>query len=635
MVSLLLTLFATAVFVFGFLGLGHAVLGYVKNSFTALEKLIISAFLGMNIGVSVLVFFAFLIGPLAYWLVWLFVLIGVVHRKPLLAEIRTVLAAVSKNKLYFIFGLLATISLASTVFLGGFRWQGNTYYQEIHDSLWHVSLIQQLLVSFPPQHPAFPEIVLQNYHYFYDVFLAALHTSTGAPVQMLYFQFGPLLLAGMLMSSAWLLGRRLLNQFGGVLLLFLTAFTGSFAYLIPLFLPEQTWGESSFWVSQTFIMMVNPQIIFSLGLVYVFLLIISATKHLSWHKHLLLIALLAPSIGFKSYSWVVLSVVYAMVLAWELLVDKQTKSVFIGLLYTVLSLPFVWIITKFKGGGFFYEPLWYLNSMVESPDRLNYIPWKLLEDHYRLKGNWPRVWEIKIKELLIFYFGNLGIRGLMLLTLPLTVFKKFSIKHTKVIVFAWVGFLFSSIFPLLFLQSGIVWNSIQFWYYALVFANVLAAFAITWLLSKFGTVERVIVIALLIALALPTYAQAVSQKFMGMQSIPETQTAWLNSLSNADHLLVCPEDSQLYKSQLLAALTEATVYLSDPVQLELVAADLSAEVELQTIFKNNDVEQLKKLLKEKDISHLVCTDKGRIGFIEQSLELEATQYQDWSVFPIK
>ena len=634
MVTLFQLIIAFVLFLLSFVGLGVAVLAVLQIKLRVAERLVIAAYLGVSIGISVMVAAALLVGPGAYWLTLLFGGFGIWKFRILFADIRSCVVGLRQNSMQAVLGVVATVSLASTVLLGGMQQNGTIVFQEIHDSLWHVSLIKSLLQSFPPQHPAFPSITLEQYHYFYDVFLAGLHVVSGAPILTLFFQFSPVLLSGLLMSSAWLLGSRLAGKAGGALLVFLTAFTGSFAYLIPLFLPGQIWGESSFWVSQTFIMMVNPQIILTLGLVYVFFLLIRVLEKPSWQQHVLFIALIAPSIGFKSYSWVILSVVYAGLLAWQLLVGKQLKSIVYGIAYLLVAAPFIWLITRFKSGSFFYEPMWYLNTMVESPDRLNYIPWKLMEDHYRLKKNWPRVLEIKLKELLIFYFGNLGVRSLFVATPLLLIRKQIARKHALVIVLAILGFLFSSIFPLLFLQAGVVWNSIQFWYYALIFANILAMFCLVWVFSKVGSWEKYVLLVLVISLSVPTYVKAVSQKFTNLSGISVEQAELLGNLDSSDTILLCPEDTPLFKSTLITAFTPAAVYLSDPVQLQLVETDLSAVTQLETIFRKKDQPQLKELLKDENVSEVLCANHDLSEFITETLELEPTQYGDWNSYSL-
>ncbi len=642
-------------FVLAQLSFGRWLVGWFSLRLTTLERLLIGTLLSLVVLTSLSVFLGLLIGPAAYGLYALAAVIGLVKLKPFIADLRVLIQRARRQVIVVVFLLFSTLSLASTVLLSGVPTASGVSFQETHDNLWHVALAQQLQQSIPPAHPAHPVLQLENYHYFYDVVLAAYGTLSGTPIHFLYFQFFSLITAGLLIAAAYVCGRRLglldsqqaksadsrirtlSASSTGLLLVFFTAFVGSFAYMIPWFLPGQQWGESSFWVSQTFIMMVNPQIIFTLAVTYVVVLLL-LQKTISAKIHLLIILFIITSIGFKSYAWVVLSVVYGSYLGLQFLPTRQWSVLAWGVGLVVLSLPFVWLITGFRTGTFFYQPLWYIDTMIEAPDRVNYLPWKFEEEFYRNKGNWLKVFQIKAQEIAIFFAGNLGMRVAML-ALPIVLFwRKFSKTQSVVILSLALAFLFASIFPLLFLQTGVVWNSIQFWYYGLIFANILAVIALSRAAAGLPRFAQALALLLLIALSIPTYIKAVGDKLSATEQLTTTQLEFLTSLTTDDVLLVCPEDSELYHTQLLDAYSQAELFFASPVQLNIVGADPSLEKQYLALFSENNTAEIAVLIKQHQISHAVCSDRARTEVLQtvyESLDADFSQPQQlgkWFVF---
>lgn len=612
---------------------GQLIISFLKIKFSALEKLSFGVIFSICLVTPVIVFLGLLVGPLAYLILIPISIVGLKYLPISFSIIKQLILKARKKKRVALFLIFSTLALISTISLSGIHWQGNLYFQEVHDSVWHLSLIKNLQQSIPPQHPSHPPIILQNYHYFYDVLLASIVYLSSVSASILYFQIFPLILSFLLVSQAYLLGRRILTEETGLLLSFFTVFGGSFAYLIPLFLQGQPWHESSFWVSQTFVMMVNPQIIFSLALTYSILSLLTQFKA-STLKNWLVILLVAGSIGFKSYSWVVLSVVYGTYLFVRIIKDRNLKPVIWGVLFSLISLPFVWLITGFETGSFFYEPLWFINTMIESPDRVNHIIWKFMEDHYVYTHNWPRLIWLKTREILIFFFGNLGSRSIFILLPLLLVRKKQSLKNNEILVLSIIGFLFSSIFPLLFLQRGIVWNSIQFWYYALIFANILASIFLSKFLIKKSKLLNTVAILLIIFISIPTTFKTFASKIQPNNIYSQEKISLLNSFSDSTMILACPENTDLYNTLFIHAYSPAQVYMINPVQLQILAKDSYLVKDYEDVFAMNDEATILEIVKSNQVTDVLCSDKNQTKFLEKTLlnnfNLAINQVDNWN-----
>lgn len=641
MISVLLSVFAVVFFLSTYVITGTWMLDRSGLKLSIFESLILGTVVTIASYTSIIVFLGLFFGVTVYFLLLVPFVFGLLLLPFFVKKLQMMIIQIKSNFTYVLVGSIATLIILSTLALSGISKNGVTFFQEVHDSSWHLALIQELQEFIPPLHPSDPTIVLKNYHYFYDVFLAGIKYITHVPLLPLYFQLSTVLLTTLLLASSFILGNRILGKISGLLLVFLTAFAGSFAYFIPYFNPGQMWHESSFWVSQTATMIVNPQIFFTLSVCYLFafitLLIFRYPKSKKIDKkylllHVLLIVLSATSIGFKSYAFVILSTVYAFVLIFEFIYRKSFYLVLLAASYILVSLPFVWLITEFKTGTFFYLPLWYLDSMIESPDRVNYLEWKFLEDHYRFKQNWLRVYEIKIKELVIFYIGNLGIRSLFLL-LPFGMFfYKQKVQDLRFILLIFFAFLGSSIFPLLFLQTGTVWNSIQFWYYALIFANILCLITVKVFASYLPKKYLYPLLTIIILLAVPTTVKTIYDKNRSYEKVTNNQIELLQSFGSDQTIAICPEGTSLYQTALVKGISQAQIVVANPFQLELVSASQENAVSYLNIFAQKNREQLTELINKHAVSVVLCSQESESKNVTEMLQQQPSEVDTWKVF---
>lgn len=505
-------------FLFAYLGFGLFLLRFFKLKLSVLEKLLFSTVLSISLLSLAFVLLGYLVGALAYYLLIPCLIIGIFslwRERQLFYQFWLL---VKKRPFLSFLILLAIISLSSGLLFSGTVRQGYLLLQDTYDSPWHLSLIKESLRNLPPRHPSNPKILLNNYHYFYDVFLASLGFLSGLPILKLHYQLGQLLMATLLVLSAVVFGRRLKSNRASALLVFFTVFAGNFAYFIPLFLPNQNWSESSFWVSQTFSMMVNPQLVFSFATFYLILILLTKDFYKKPARHYLMMALILPSIGFKSYGWILMSLLYAIDLLINFYRDRKFRYISYGLIYLILALPLIYLMTGFKNNSFFYHPLWFIDTMVEAPDRLNHLKWRFLLDHYLLTKNYLRIFALRVMQIAIFYLGNLGTRAIFLF-FPIwrLIKRKTWKKHQPLADIVFILFLISSIFPLLFLQRGTVWNTIQFWYYSLIFANILAVLVYLKLSKNWKKWQKSLALILLVLLSIPSYLHATFYRWQSLR----------------------------------------------------------------------------------------------------------------------
>lgn len=117
------------------------------------------------------------------------------------------------------------------------------------------------------------------------------------------------------------------------------------------------------------------------------------------------------------------------------------------------------------GGLIIFSPFWFINSMIESPDRL-FIP-LLANMRYTLEASnkiGPRLIIVQTIALGLFLIGNYGWRVLGLI--------KIFQKHKFYLNYFFAAIIVLTLIPVLFIQKGTAWNTIQFLYYALFLSNI-------------------------------------------------------------------------------------------------------------------------------------------------------------------
>lgn len=369
-----------------------------------------------------------------------------------------------------------------------------------HDAIWHLSLINHIKNPFKIILPIFSGAILKNYHPFFDILIAFLVSVTHISSTLWYFQIFPIITTTILLFTSFFLGRRLTSKFsGGLLLMFFNAFANSFGWIISLIRSGQIGGESLFWSMQSASNQLNPPFVLSLIFINCLLLLILNQKINPKIKNVLILLILILTPITKAYGGVV---VYSIFTIYSLISFKKNKKPFILFL---ISLPLAYFVFRIYNSTsaslFVLKPFWFINSLIESPDRL-YIPF-LANMRYGLEATnkiGPRLIIIYLFSIGVFYLGNFSWRLLGLLSIK--SFKNILKLPLLVTIFI------TALIPLFFIQKGTSWNTIQFLYYSLFLSNIFLVIffvkakptfliktifiivIITTLISNFETINR-------------------------------------------------------------------------------------------------------------------------------------------------
>lgn len=319
-----------------------------------------------------------------------------------------------------------------------------------HDGIWHLTLINQLK-NFSLENPVFSGIKLANYHLGFDL-LAALMSKIFliSPVR-LYFQILPPLTA---VAIGYLVHHFVFkwtkNSKSAWWATFFVYLGGSWGWLLGK-------GESTFWANQAISTLINPP--YALSLI---LLLAGLVKLLDYFekpdkKNLLICSvLLGTLIQVKVYAGVLVLGSLVLLCVFKKGLRRLCLSSFI--VSAIVFLPF-----NLKGASLLvFSPLWFSRSMIAYPDRVGWIKLASATSTFALSKNWFKLFLAESLALVIFIFGNLGSRVIGFLE---CLRQKNIKKVSSMGIFIFAFLFFSLVIPLLFIQKGNPWNTIQFFYY--------------------------------------------------------------------------------------------------------------------------------------------------------------------------
>ncbi len=140
--------------------------------------------------------------------------------------------------------------------------------------------------------------------------------------------------------------------------------------------------------------------------------------------------------------------------------------------------------------------------MMAVSDRANWPRFYEAMINYRAAGNWVKAIPAYFVALIIFWFGNMGTRAIKELIVFRWIFRIW--KLTNIEMFLGGIMTIGLILPMLFLQKGTPWNTIQFVYYSLFFSGIVAGIAFQEFLEKKSKNIRLLCVVALLILTLPT-----------------------------------------------------------------------------------------------------------------------------------
>lgn len=336
-----------------------------------------------------------------------------------------------------------------------------------HDSIWHIALSESLFRG-TLDNPVFSGFKLQNYHLGFDFLLATVSKVTNIPITFLYFQILPVIfsaLIGVLVYKFVYLWRESKNE--SLWAVFFVYFSSSFGFIVTFLRGGQITGESMFWSQQSISTLINPP--YALSLIFILIGLIALQKK----KLLLSILCFGILIQIKAYAAILVlgGLFISGIYSYYRLHSTYYINVFFGSL--ILNLVLFMLVKNDNLSVFVWQPMWFLETMMSYSDRLGWQRFYSAMTTYKMGHVWLKGILAYSVAFVIFLVGNMGIR-----IVGFNFFRK--VKLDSILVFVLTIVSMGIIIPMLFVQNGTPWNTIQFFYYYLFFFSIFAGIVTSW-----------------------------------------------------------------------------------------------------------------------------------------------------------
>src|SRR3972149_1842051 len=525
--------------------------------------------------------------------------------------------------------ILGSVAWSLTMVKSGLCWGGGCsnglgfWGPNGHDGIWQIALAGSLARG-SWQMPMFAGEIIKNYHLGFDLILAALHKITFIPIVNLYFQILPPIFALVIGVGVYLFvyeWRK--SRYQAFWATFFTYFAGSLGWLVTYLRHRQFEGESMFWSQQSISTLVNPP--FALSLIFIFIgltILLKGVENRS-KKYLMLATFFFGSlIQVKVYAGILILGALFVASMWYVLTKNSLLllKVFAGVL--IFSILLFSPINGSSQNAIIWKPFWFLETMMSDLSRFYWPRFAEALINYKLGGVWLKGAIAYLAAFILFLVGNLGLRIFGFLWLARNGFNPKNYQYVDVFLLT-IIFL-GIIIPMLFIQSGTSWNTIQFFYYAQVLLGILAGITIGKWQEKSSPFVRCLVVITIFTFTIPTLiatlrnylparppakvsrAELEALDFLSQQQDGVVLTQFFNKkLADAANNNP-PRPLYLYESTAyVSAFSGKVTYLEDEVNLEITGYPWQTrQTEVERFFTDVTYDSMNELLAKKNINYI-------------------------------
>lgn len=622
---------------------GFVLISYLKSSQLKTERLLLS----FGLGITLFTLTAFLVGFLKiYWPLYIYVIgfTGFFIYKKLWQEF------IQLFKFKFNISLLIIILIIGAgVFFQSLGVMRSGWVYEFgmgfwgptgHDHIWHQALNNQVQKGIIPENPIFAGTTLTNYHYFFNVLVGASSTIFSIDSIHSLYRFFPIMFSILLGLGFFVLSQKLFkNIYISGFVLYFVYFGSSFGWIVDYLRTKTFGGESNFWINQPVSFNLNPPFAISIVLFLVAIILFGILLKRFTKLGLLFFVLVAGTlIEYKVYAGLIIVAGLLMVGIQQLLLFREFGI--LKLFVPTALLSALIFIPQNKGSAdlIVFSPFWFIHSMVESPDRLGSAKIAEARLAYAERGEYFKLFLTEVLAFTIFIGGNLGTRVLALLLLPMIFMKK--VRENLMISFILWMILISFSVPILFIQKGTPWNTIQFSYYGLYLSTLFVGVILYFIYKK---LPKILSIPILVVVLLITPISSYSTFVSGFGEIPPARLSFgemegLNFLKEQKDgvVLTYPFDETMRKrfdapfplfayetSSYVSAFSGKPTYIEDEIQMDIFQLDYSDRlVQSGDFFRGRDKDWSLNFLKQSKIKYVYLPKVYETYLEEETLGLK-------------
>ena len=354
---------------------------------------------------------------------------------------------------------------------GIFFWGANS-----HDAVWHLALVAVSFNKWPFIMPVFSGVNLNGYNFLIDLIIYFLNIIK-IPMVFSYFKLIPFIWFFVFTGLLITLGKKLKDSFWYIFwILFFAYFGSSFAYIFTLYHQKTIWSSASLLAMQSGQNLTN--IPFSLSLIFLLIIMILIKKDRPSLKTAFIFGILIfINFGLKFYGGVVSLFMVGVYFLFKRDLSLLIRSyLIIGIFVIGAMIIFFNPLNSLKAGSaFIFSPFATMHSMIEEP--IYFYLKDMVNARYYLYENAslftsPRLLFIEIFSSLIFLIFSTGLRifGLFLIIWKI-IKRKINLLDGLIIL----SMVLCYLFLILFIQRGMWWNIVQFYYFFLFLLNFFTA----------------------------------------------------------------------------------------------------------------------------------------------------------------
>jgi hypothetical protein len=332
------------------------------------------------------------------------------------------------------------------------------------------------------------------------------------------------------------------------------------------------------------------------------------------------------------------AILFIPALAIASLKENKFRKLFIS--SVLFSLLFYLPLNRGASSLVVFQPFWFLENMLALSDRFFWPKLYQAMIVYKTTRNFIKFIPAYGLAGLIFIVGNLGVRIFGFLNIS---------RHKKpdsITIILWTMAGMGIIIPLLFLQRGTPWNTIQFFYYT---QFILGIFAALWLSKQKQFLIPVFFLLFTIPTTLDTLKHYLPSRPPAM--ISKEELSALDFLSRKppgivftppdqpDSYAPAPRPLYLYDSTAyVSALSRHPVYLEDTVNLDITGYPWKDRLEKARFFMTEtEINTAKLFLVTNNIVYIYLPQVAKVRPVFSASELggqvvfENSQASVWQI----
>lgn len=463
----------------------------------------------------------------------------------------------------------------------------------MHDALWHISLAKLGFDTWPLQNPFMSGERLSGYNFLLDYVLYILLKLGISPFTS-FFKILPLIAS---LLYVWSVLKFMMvngiNRSKSNFYAFFMYFGSSFSYLAMLYSSGTLAGSTlrGFPVVSAIsptTMFLNIQFAFSLSVILWMMILLKSSAKLT--KSIFLGILFFLLFGLKFYGALVMLFIYSMFVFKDIVTRRITKAkiteIFSIGLFSILGLWIFYGIGASTSSPFSLAPFALTHLFIDDP--LLFYNHSLTLARYYLYENSigfsPRLWGIEILSIFLFIMFNFGTRLLSTFYIVRSILLKKvnweQIVYTLVIVGTFL-------IPILFVQDGGWYNTMQFLYYGLWFAGILSAEFMYYIYSSKYKFKYFFVV-LIILLTIPNVLDQLRYITKDQITISSDELNALSALRDAPDGIV-HVNSPEHRNAHIPAIAEKITYYLDTDQLMVTHAPYVERLDFVNKYKGGSI----------------------------------------------